>query len=847
MSETAGRRERRAAGGAGLGAVPAPPVFARESEAALALAELAERLGTSRSQKEIGRALYDAALRLRYVSRGDPWVEDAFMWVERRGRSLASASSARTDGLFHGGRYTARLALADGSLYDAREFVAAARGAPPTKAVSELAERIERRVAALESETPTMPVVSGAPALDVAPRSPHAERFEAVDRLVSCALAAWAAGEPLFEDRFGRAVEAPPRFGVFEGDQRVALERWFGLERQRASGGWHVPAKAALALGVGNLAAAFEHFVEIPTAVAHSADGRFDLAASADAVYYWAVVSPLLEGLAAPLLLRGARHKALSSAREGACWREFDLIAAALGVDLDEDARVFRPACGWSLLRSPERELERKQRFAVRLRRALGTDAARAYRELSVAALVDAYRQKGRGEPVPRERVLTDPLGRTLSAYFGGDWLAFLDFVGSRPHPRDRIVTAIPEPRIVVGSREAASDVAGALAVSPDAVSAVLASFWAVERPRSPMQERSETMRRYWAWFDDLHARHESDGFAIDRAAPTSRPRRGIGMDRGILYAYAPDGLLDEIELWWGTEMDEKPPYSVRASGAPAFGIARAFWPALRFWHGVGVTVIRLNDDARLPNTIAGAEAHYREELAALAALGAAVDPRLFAELDEVRIELGLGDDIVNAFEKRRKRAYRRLRDVVTRHRRAWSQEYLETYLRASWETRLREVARWFEERVARRGKAPPERAFVKMAGELADDWFGGNLETLCASIGHAVPRARAADVTEPRAGDPLDALLATAFPRPAKLGDAMWRARLRELARLASAAAARERRSGSYPSSKQLLPHRLAYCAKSFGLTEAAAWRRVCKALSTLDEQKAAEGSRAE
>ena len=81
-----------------------------------------------------------------------------------------------------------------------------------------------------------------------------------------------------------------------------------------------------------------------------------------------------------------------------------------------------------------------------------------------------------------RKSVLTKPLEKTLSGFFGGDWLAFLRYIGEAPHPDEEIATAIPAPELFVGGTKDATAVAADLGLPADEVQRALATFWATHR-----------------------------------------------------------------------------------------------------------------------------------------------------------------------------------------------------------------------------------------------------------------------------------------------------------------------------------------------------------------------------
>jgi len=89
-----------------------------------------------------------------------------------------------------------------------------------------------------------------------------------------------------------------------------------------------------------------------------------------------------------------------------------------------------------------------------------------------------------------------------------------------------------------------------------------------------------------------------------------------------------------------------------------------------------------------------------------------------------------------------RRGGFERLRDVVVQHWKAWSERHLESYLRALWETELRETTREFNKMVEVRRKAPTLKQFAKHAVDPTNRWFGGDVSQLYRALGEKCPTA---------------------------------------------------------------------------------------------------------
>jgi hypothetical protein len=84
-----------------------------------------------------------------------------------------------------------------------------------------------------------------------------------------------------------------------------------------------------------------------------------------------------------------------------------------------------------------------------------------------------------------------------------------------------------------------------------------------------------------------------------------------------------------------------------------------------------------------------------------------------------------------------RKEGFEKLRDIVSKHRRAWAEEHLHSYLRKRAENDVREVARVFHVKSAERGGKPATpKQFARTAAVPSDRWFGGDLAALYRAFG---------------------------------------------------------------------------------------------------------------
>ena len=283
------------------------------------------------------------------------------------------------------------------------------------------------------------------------------------------------------------------------------LQEWFAVERQQARGAWFLPAEVRIDVGTLNL----PHFVAIYPSFAHTiaADERVkvsvaDLPAT---LAIWAALEPLFAPLLAPLVLRGPDLGKKSREDQLKAWALIDAFYATIGLGVDDALGPLRFGGGWSRLRAPQ-QVEAKRALIAALGQEVDRWDAARFRAYQLQTLVRRYYDKAKKGPPARRQVLARVHERMLSAYFGGDWLAFLTYLGEDPHPDERVATALPETRLFAGGAAQVDVVAAEVGLPPSEVERMLGAFWGSVRPVSPVEERVQVLRDYWQAFDDSHA-----------------------------------------------------------------------------------------------------------------------------------------------------------------------------------------------------------------------------------------------------------------------------------------------------------------------------------------------------
>lgn len=586
-------------------------------------------------------------------------------------------------------------------------------------------------------------------------------RFDSLDALVGAVIVQVLRGQRMVRlSAASKQGEKAVMLGGITAEQQSLLDDLFSAERQQARGAWFLPADASLKLGLAHLPADFETYGRFASTPVWDDRAKVRLASSASAVFAWAVVEPLFEALFLPFALRGWLAGTHSREEQRALWNEVDAFYNVLGLAVDDELAVMRYGCGWSKLRASA-QFAAKQRLLAALARQAVPEMGARYRAVRLHALIEGYYKKAKDGRVRRRQALTKPLQRTLSGFFGGDWLALLDYLAEEPHPDEQVVTALPETRLYVGGTTRATEVAAAHGIPVEEVERMLAGFWQQESASSPVEQRVAVLERYWQAFDVIHTRQTvgmaplwglvDDSRLIDFAPDPAGPYRP-GLYRELL----PVDLSADIERLWGTTMLARWPDRIVSEPFPHVALAETFGPALEFWHGCALTAWFICEGPYSRTSLAGMREYYGRQLVLLEEAGAPVDPRLFEELVAAEGRLGppqpltrksstlkVGDGLHITFEMSlgsRRDGFEFLRDIVTRYRRAWSEQYLTACIRRRWEHELREAARAHGVLLSDRGKAPTMKQFARAVETATNHWFGGDIGALYGAIGEKVP-----------------------------------------------------------------------------------------------------------
>jgi hypothetical protein len=609
--------------------------------------------------------------------------------------------------------------------------------------------------------------------------------FTTVDRLLTKMVSGALRGQPIAAFAQSPRKRDSTRVDLLmlldHDDQRVLAEH-FDVEKQEGRGSWHIPDSDALALGVMNIAHWARQKPHLALNLAESEKGRASFRDSPASVALWSL-EPLFEALFLPLKLRGLDWLGKRTVeQQQTSWAVIDPLYGALGIDLAPVAQ-YRPATGWSRL-SADEVLGRRQALVGSWATAADAAADR-YRVYRLGQLIDRYYVKAKDGRALRRQVVTKAHNRTLTAFFGGGWLAFLDYLGEEPHPNEQVVHALPATKLMIGSSNRTAEVAAQHGLAVDDVEKMLAAFWQQSDHVSPIDRRVEVLKQFWTEFDELHTLQapgrpslwglvQGHSYVMPRVVEANdksphdlhQRNRDNEPHHPRLFEQALSPLLNaEIAELWGTAILPRWPDRLVTEPAPHARMAEAFGPALRFWEAASLTAWFLCEGPYSRTSIEEMANYHSRELDALAGAGCPVSGDLFHELRDAEKRYGApravnglpaitisidvsAKSIITTDSSRGGYGegaphvtYEQLRDIITHHRRMWAKEHLDRYIRSRWEKDLRATATAFHRHVAQKSKVPTLKQFAKMASADANEWFGGNLSGVYGALGLTAPQ----------------------------------------------------------------------------------------------------------
>lgn len=540
-------------------------------------------------------------------------------------------------------------------------------------------------------------------------------------------------------------------------EERAVLAGVLAPEAQQARGGWYVPAADKPLVGMVEFArwANAEPRFSISAADAQRAAVKLD---TPDAIAVWAALEPVMELLYLPLKLRSGYW--LGDRRPDQMekdWATVDTAYAAFGIDTTPVA-MFKDGRGWAT-RTIDEVIAARQALLNAWKSAPPDVGERAI-VLLISRLVERYYAKAKHGMVQRTKVMNKGLERALTGAFGGDWLAFLRYLGEQVHPAEQIATAVEPTSLLVSGRDRAAQAAASTGVPVEEIERMLAAYWGGHED-SPVEQRARVMRGWWRAFDELHARQAPGmpslwGLLGDRFEDT-----GQNFDDGRYtrhgYRLLPAEISAQVDALWGTAVLPRWPQALVTEPYPQASFAETLGAGVDFWHGVALTCWFICEGPYSRTDIGGMPNYYDRQIKALDELGCSIDYAMFADLREAEKKLtdrplpagdtteydvgnGMSFSITVSTGPTKKDGFEHLRDVVTRYRRAWAEQHFERYLQGRWEQDLRGVGDAYHTYVADKGKPPTLKQFAKLAEVAANRWFGGDLAQLSNALGLPAP-----------------------------------------------------------------------------------------------------------
>ena len=574
-------------------------------------------------------------------------------------------------------------------------------------------------------------------------------RFHQIDAILDDAVATALDGQRILDIAVRRNGPSIVKLEMLSREQRTWLNAGFSKSAHERTGSWYLPDVIKVNVGAFALVEALLAQPRFAASLIAGESVKGD-AQSGEAVFIWAALEPLFETLAIPLNLRSRKAGAMKSAELTRAWSTFNALAESLGLD-DDAVHVFRSNPAWTKA-SPGDHAERRARLGEALRGHAMRSLGRRYRAYLLHTLIERYYAKAKKERPTRAQVITRAYERTLTALFAGDWLALLDYLGEQPADGDEMITALADPKPLVGG----------------------------ETP-SPIEERERALHHLWNALDDLCARQEpamlppslyplaedwgddsadDDGSDLDFSWESrtfledlrDATLAGEELRAGSTAVRLPADVVHEVEELWGAKTIERYPNAIVTNLQPWADAQRALGPALAFWQGILFSLWSNFEESYDARTVGALSAQFRQERRQLAALGFPIDDRLFGELIELEDSLPPPQEIVVSegpsqpimgielqvvmTSGRRRPGFANMRDLVTAYRRAWADTYLDAYLALTWQDALRGVADGLNRHRAAKRKEPTARQLAGIAADTANCWCGGRIGLLCAAIG---------------------------------------------------------------------------------------------------------------
>jgi hypothetical protein len=586
-------------------------------------------------------------------------------------------------------------------------------------------------------------------------------RFARLDSLISDLLIRSLRGDRILTMTENDIYESSVSIDGLTSEQRKFISDSFGLDQQQSRGAWFIPEKISLAGGTANFGFFLTQGFRFPHSLASLERGKVLLRSSPDAIFFWAVLGPMFERLLQPFDLRARLSGTLSSEESQTAWKEAKLLFDSLGFSYALERSTL--SRNWKVLSDSTAQLQAKQEFLRTLSGCAYQNVGTRYRLSCLVPLLSQYYKKVKADGrAQRKQVLTKAFQPILSGFFEGDWLALLDYLGEQPHADEQIVTALPKTPLRVKGISRAEEIAAKQGIPAEEVQKIAAALWQDSRGTSPVEARIAALKNFWAAFDEIHTKQRPGmkplwGLIEETGFIAFERNNESPYQSGLYRELVPADLIHEIEILWGSIMLTKWPDRIVTEPFPHRLMAETFGPALAFWQSCALTAWFICEGPYSRTDMAGLAHHQRRELHNLREMNAPIDEKLFEELiegekrlgpeeaitrDSETTEVGYGFSItVSMNAGSRRKGFEILRDIITRYRRSWANEYLDTYLRACWEVEIKEAAKSFYILLGEKGgKSPTLKQFAKSAVLATNHWFAGDVSGLYRTIGEKAP-----------------------------------------------------------------------------------------------------------
>ena len=544
--------------------------------------------------------------------------------------------------------------------------------------------------------------------------------FAHIDPLVNACLMRVLRGERMCG--MERAVGSSVRLTLdsLSTAECAGLAAGYAVSAQESRGAWYVPKQADLWPGVVNLPYHYRCHPRFAYNAVCEEHGSFKFEASASTVFVWAVLQPFCETLFYPFELRGRLAGRMEIEGQRAAWETVDRFIGILGLDLDEVLVPLRLG-NWADL-----DMEARARAKLSVLEALAAQVhpmlAASYRAYTIWIMAAEYYAKCKvGKGVLRKRLVRGRYERTLSAFFGGDWRVFLDYLGEAAHPDEKIELALPEPHVFAAQSMQRVEVAASLGIPVDEIDLIASVYLGQEAViKSPIEQRIDMLRRYWQLCTDLQSRRQPGdagmGVLIGETVAWYNTEALYSVDAYVPpeVALIPSELRDEIERLWGTAMLQERPEWIVSELLPLQLLAQTFGPGIEFWE-------RFANAAWWQYGPPLRAEHGKHQLSALERMSTPIDARFFTQMAEA--------------SSQRERAA-----VVVEHRRRWAEHYLSVYLEQRWRRALEGASQEYHREMADRGKLPTLKMLARAFEAPTNRWCGGDVGMLYSLIGERAP-----------------------------------------------------------------------------------------------------------